>query len=105
MSSEQKNALEESVQERTQRQREALNNAYGFVLADQATQAFQGFSFEEALDLQIEEIEGESTDVRPNKLARIDRIEEQMTVAVEQLKDVPDELFQEASEIEDVNTG
>ena len=104
MAGKQQDAQEAESRGRTQRQREALNNAYAFVLSDQATQAFLNFGFEEALDLQIEQIEGVGTDVRPNQLSRVDRIEQQVTTAVEQLKSVSDETFQQASEFEDANT-
>lgn len=104
MGSKQDDALEETVQDRQQRQRSALNNAYAFILADQNTQAFLNFGFEEALDLQIEQIEGESTEIRPNQLTRLDLIEQQVAAAVEQLKAVPNEAFQEANAFEDANT-
>lgn len=104
MPSKQQQAQEESSQARSERQRTALNNAYAVVIADQATQAFLNFGFEEAIDLQIEEIEGEGTELRPNKLTRLDRIEQQVTAAVEQLKAIPDEAFQVADEVEDANT-
>lgn len=104
MPSEQEQAQEETTQKRTERQRTALNNAYAFVISDQATQSFLAFTFEEAMDLQIEEIEGEDTPERPNKLGRVNRVEEQVTAAVEQLKAVPDEYFPKANEEEDVNT-
>ncbi len=104
MPSQQERALEEKAQARQQRQRQALNNAYATILADQNTQTFLNFGFEEALDLQIEEIEGESTKVRPNALERLDGIEQQVATAVEQLKAVPDEAFQAANEEEDANT-
>jgi hypothetical protein len=97
-------SLEETLQDRQQRQRTALNNAYAFILADQNTQAFVNFTFEDALDLQIEQIEGPSSDIRPNRLERLDRIEQQVATTVEQLKSLPDENFQEANELEDVNT-
>ena len=104
MPSKQEQAQEETSQQRSTRQRTALNNAYAFVLSDRNTQAFLNFGFEEALDLQIEQIEGEGTQTRPNQLERVKRIVEQVTTAVEQLKAVPDEAFQEANEFEDANT-
>lgn len=86
------------------RQRRALNNALGALLGTESNKTFQAFTFEEAMDLQIERIEGEGTTLRPNLLDRVDRIEQEVIKAVEELKQVPPEAFLEADPEEDVNT-
>lgn len=86
------------------RQRRALNNGLAALVGAQHRQTFQAFTFEEAVDLQIERIEGEGTKLRPNQLSRVDRIENELTKAIEELKKVPPEKFLEANANEDVNT-
>jgi len=85
-------------------QRRAVNNAYAALEGQKNTQSFASFTFEDAVDLQIERIEGEGTKLRPNELERVDRIEQGLIKAVEQLKEVPPEQFLEADPDRDVNT-
>jgi len=86
------------------RQRRALNNALGSILGTQNSQTFLAFGFEDALDLQIERIEGESTALRPNRLDRVDKIENELLKAVLELKDIPPENFLSVDATTDVNT-
>lgn len=85
-------------------QRRALNNGYAALVAQQATQTFLAFTFEDAVDLRIEAIEGEGGQLRPNLLERVDRIENEILSAVEKLKEVPPEQFLESDDRRDVNT-
>lgn len=94
----------EEVQSRNTRLREALSNAYSALLGDQSVKSFSAFTFEEALNNQIERIEGSGTQLRPNLLARVDRVENSMLQAIEQLKALPPEMFREANQTTDVNT-
>lgn len=86
------------------RQRRALNDALGALVGLQASKTFQAFTFEDALDLQIERIEGEGTSLRPNRLARVDIIEQNLLKAVEELKETAPEKFLDHSPDEDVNS-
>jgi hypothetical protein len=86
------------------KQRRAMNNAYAALLAQQNTNSFAAFTFEEAVDQQIERIEGKGTQIRPNLLTRVDRIESQLLQAVEELRKVPPDRFLERDPNEDVNT-
>jgi len=85
-------------------QRMALNDAYAQLESEKTTQTFNAFTFEEALDNQIEAIEGESTKIRPNELDRVDRIYFNLQNAVEVVKQVPPEQFLTPNEQNDVNT-
>lgn len=96
---EQKEEQARNIQERV-----ALNNAYAALQGQQNIQSFSAFTFEEALDAQIESIEGASTDKRPNKLERVTRVEQEALQAIAKLKEIPPEYFQEPSADEDVNT-
>lgn len=95
--------LEES-QARNNRLREAISNAYAALVGDQNTKSFSAFTFEEALNNQIERIEGSGTQLRPNLLARVDRVESTTLQAIAQLRALPPESFKEANQTTDVNT-
>ena len=86
------------------KQRRALDNAYGAVLAKQNINSFAAYTFEEAVDQQIERIEGKGTTIRPNLLDRVERIKSQLLQAVDVLKKVPPDHFLERDPAEDVNT-
>ena len=92
------------VQERNLKLREALSNAYAALLGDQTTKSFSSFTFEEALNNQIERIEGAGTQLRPNLLAKVDRVENNMLQAIEQLKSLDPSSFIESNPDTDVNT-
>ena len=102
--SKQDEAFEQAQRQSHLRQRIAFNNAYSALLAQQNVQSFQAFTFEDALDNQIEEIEGAGTDIRPNQKDRVARIFQEVTAAAALIKSLPDEAFQEANAQEDVNT-
>jgi hypothetical protein len=104
MASDKDRNLNQSGQLRTLTERMALNDAYGSLLGQQTTQSFSAFTFEEAVDAQIERIEGKSTSRRPNLLERVDRIEQATLQAIEVLKKTPPEEFREPDEEQDVNT-
>lgn len=95
---------EKRVQDLHVKQRRAINNAYAAILAQQNIQTFMAFTLEEALDAQIERIEGEGSALRPNQLDRVDRIENEVIKAVEELKKVPPDQFLDKDEERDVNT-
>jgi len=94
----------ESTQARNTRLREALANAHTALQAEKAVQSFSAFTFEEALDGQIERIEGSGTQLRPNELDRVDRILSQVQQAVTEIKSLPPEAFVKPSEDDDVNS-
>lgn len=104
MADRQEKGQAESVQARNTRLREALANAHTALQAERTVQSFSAFTFEEALDAQIERIEGAGTQLRPNELDRVDRILGDVTRAVAQIKDLPPEAFVAPKESEDVNT-
>lgn len=104
-SSEQDNGVDSAGQTRNLREREALNDAYAGLVGQQNIQTWSAFTFEEALDAQIEEITGASTNKRPNERDRVDRIEQNVLSAITQLKDTPPEQFLEPDPDKDVNTG
>ncbi len=95
---------EEQLQQYHMRQRQALNNAYAALEGQKTSQSFAAFTFEEAVDQQIELIEGSGTQLRPNELERVEKLKTELVSAVAQLKEVPPEQFLEPDADEDVNT-
>lgn len=104
MAKEQDKGVNDTGQSRNIRQREALSNAYAALVGQQNIQGWTAFTVEEALDAQIERIEGKSTSKRPNELERVDRIEQETLAAIAALRDTPPEQFIESSSDQDVNT-
>lgn len=104
MASKKDEALEKQFEKNHGRERKALNNGYAAIVAQQAVQTFTAFTFEEAIDAQLELIEGEGTQLRPNLLDRVDRVEEELKAAVAKIQQIPPEQFLEKDEERDVNT-
>lgn len=90
----QQQSEQDDKQDETIRQRIALSNAYASLLGEQTNQTFSAFTFEDALQLQIDQIEGTGTEAHPNLLGRVDRIKSQMLQAVEQISKVDPSKFQ-----------
>lgn len=95
---------EKNLQQFNLNQRRAINNAYAALEGQKNVNSFAAFTFEDAMDLQIERIEGKGSKLRPNELERVDSIEQEMIKAVAELKDVPPEQFLQPDEDRDVNT-
>lgn len=104
MASEQDKGVDDQGQNRNLTQRSALNDAYAALLGQQNIQTWSAFTFEEAIDAQIEAIEGASTNKRPNQTDRVNRIENDLLAAISQLKETPPEQFLEPDADKDVNT-
>jgi hypothetical protein len=80
-------------QERNLKYRTILNRAYSFVLGKQYTQTASALTYEELADLQIEQIEGEGTSLRPNELTRVEAIKTEMEDIIDTLKGLPIPVF------------
>jgi len=84
------------------RLRRQFSEAYAALLGTQTARDFSRYTFEEALEQQIERIEGAGTTLRPNILNRIAKIKQNVVSAVRQTKEIPPENFREPEE-DDVN--
>lgn len=104
MASQQEQAQERSKQSLQMKMRRALDDAYGALEGQKCIQTFSAFSFEEALDNQIERIAGASTRLRPNELDRVARTKSSVLEAVDAIKQVPPEAFMSEVPSRDVNT-
>lgn len=84
--------------------RKAVASAYAFVDGQKAVQSFAALTFEDLLDQQIERIEGKGTDLRPNQLDRVTKVESDLKAAVDKIKAMPPEAFAKPDPKNDVNT-
>ena len=95
-----------ATQKNWENQRRALNDAYASILAERAVQSFANYTFEDALDDQIERIEGADTKLKPNLLNRVTRVYEEVKKTADELRGLPASAF--ASEVvedsDNVNT-
>jgi len=95
---------EQRLQQLNAANRRAVNNAYAALLADANIETFQAFTFEEAVDAQIERITEDVSDIRPSLKTRVDRIRNEIVKAAEELKKIPPDQFLDKDEERDVNT-
>jgi hypothetical protein len=86
-------------------QRQVINRAYGSLQGRANADTFRAFTFEEALDAHIEEIEGETySQAHPNKLDRVSQMKNDIVRIAEELKTQPPETFALADDEDNVNT-
>lgn len=84
--------------------RRSVASAYAFVKGREAVQSFSSYTFEDALDAQIERIEGKGTDLRPNALHRVERIKNDIISAATKIRSLPPQFFNKADPSTAVNT-
>lgn len=84
--------------------RRALNNAYAFVKGRESVQSFSAFTFEDAVDQQIERIQGAGTSYKLNDIDRVTKVENDITQAVANIKKLPPENVIPPNADTDVNT-
>lgn len=95
---------EQRAKETIRQFREIVANAVNLVRSQELTRSFASISIEEVVDQQIAVIE-ESTDAgRPSKLARVDRIKEDLDKNIDAIKMVDPDLFRKPDSRTDVNT-
>lgn len=95
---------EEEAREARQRYREAVANAVGALRSQEINRSFASFSLEEAIDQQIERIEGEGTPTLPNLLTYVDRIKSDLDGVIDGIKETDPDLFRQSDPTQDANT-
>lgn len=96
---------ESRARETIRRFREIVSNAVGFVRSQEVNRSFASISLEELVDNQIGLIEdGRPSAGRPSKLARVDRIKEDLDQNIAAIKEVDPDLFRRPDSRTDVNT-
>lgn len=90
-------------QEQNLELRRAVNNAYAFVEGQKLVQSFSAVTFEELMDKQIERLVGASTTAKPNEIDRINKTENELIAAVQNVKKLPDDAFKKGDD-KNVNT-
>lgn len=104
MASDEERNLEDQEQGRNLKERTTLGRAYSSLLGQESVQGFSAFTFEEAVDGQIERIEGKGTQRRPNQLDRVNKLEQDTLQAIAVIRKIPPEDFFVVGEDENVNT-
>lgn len=84
--------------------RKALNDAYAALEGQKSLQSFASFTFEDALDQQVQRIEGAATLARPNELDRVQRVLRNVLSAVAAVRSRPDDAFVDPSSSRASNT-
>tara|TARA_Y100000310_G_C20332839_1_gene646093 strand:- start:249 stop:581 length:333 start_codon:yes stop_codon:yes gene_type:complete len=96
---------ERQARETIRRFREITANAVSFVRSQEVNRSFASISLEELVDNQIALIEdGRPSAGRPSKLARVDRIKEDLDRNIDAIKEVDPDLFRRPDSRADVNT-
>ena len=104
MATTEKERQEAAKQAQNWRHREAINNAYAALVGQSSVNSFAAFTFEEALDAQIEAIEGESSPIHPNQLDRVQQIRDNLIQTVEEVRQIDPKEFRLPDPDDDVNT-
>jgi hypothetical protein len=99
-----KKAQTKKEQDLAQEYRRVVSSAYGFVRGRETTQTFKAYTFEDALNDQIEAIEGKPANGRPNQIDRVNKVENDLVNAISKIKALPPEAFDDHDEEQDVNT-
>ena len=68
------------------RRKAAIGAAYASLSGIHASEGFSTFTFEQALDARIEQIEGGGTARRPGALARVARVEADLLSAIASIR-------------------
>jgi hypothetical protein len=85
--------------------RTTLSDASAALRGEQNVQAFNAYTFDEALKAQKDRINGPGTLTRPNMLDKVDQLLASVTSAINQIKNMPPEAFKmDKNEGTDVNT-
>lgn len=87
-----------------QRFRNAVADMVGALRSQEINKGFVSFTLEEAIDQQIERIEGDPTATRVNQLTRVDRIKTELDAVIEAIKNTDPDLFRAPSSNDDANT-
>lgn len=84
--------------------RRVVNQAYSALRGQESVQTFAAYTLEDALDEQIEAIEGSPKNRRANKLEVVDSVENDLLSLADKIKKTPPEAFTQKNEGKDVNT-
>lgn len=84
--------------------RTALDDAYAYIEGQKSVQTWSAYTFEEALQDQINDLVGPDTPNRPNLYNRITKIGTAVQQAVTQIMSMPDSSFTDSDPSTDVNT-
>jgi hypothetical protein len=84
--------------------RRVIGQALGAVQGRQTTESFYALTYEELADAQIKRISDKGTDVRPNEIERVKKVQSDLLSLIAQVRALPPESFIMADSSRDVNT-
>lgn len=95
---------QQEARDARQRYRVAVADAVGALRSQEINRSFASFSLEEAIDQQIEAIEGEGTETRPNLLTAVDQVKNELDAVIDAIKETNPDTFRAADPSADANT-
>jgi len=84
--------------------RRVIGTSFAAVVGRQYSESMHSVTYEELASAQIERITGQGTDVRPNELERVNKVEGDLLSIVEKIRDMAPESFIMSDPDRDVNT-
>lgn len=84
--------------------RRVIGTSFAAVAGRQNSESLYAITYEELANAQIERITGQGTDVRPNELERVNKVEGDLLSIVEKIRAMPPESFIMSDPDRDVNT-
>jgi hypothetical protein len=104
MATKQEEQRQSDINDRNLDLRTAICSAYACVQGQDCINTFAAFTIEDAIDQQIEVIEGKDSSRRPNLLHRVERIKNDLLSSADEIKKLPPEAFIMTDANEQVNT-
>lgn len=95
--------MAEEAQNRTVSLRHTVAQAYAFVKGSEAIESFSSYTYEEALQQQVDRLEGKG-DVLMAATAQISQIQEDLSKVCDYLAEAPQTIEEALEETENVNT-
>lgn len=83
----------QNLQEEVGEIRRRVSAAYAFVEGQEAAQAFRALTPEDCFDQYIERVGGQGTRLRPNALDRVAKVKAEIASAIERIKQLPPDAF------------
>lgn len=97
-------STEQQAQDVLRKFRDIVGDAVSFVRSQEITKSFVSLSLEELIDQQIALINEPDASGSPSKLARLDRLHQDLLDNIEAMKNTSPDLFRARDNTTDVNT-
>lgn len=87
-----------------QHYREVVSDVVGLLRSQEVTRTFTSISLEELIDKRIARIEAPVTGEKPGLLARLDKVKNDFTAAIDGIRETPPDAFRQPDPDTDANT-